>query len=91
MTESQVSVEIKATSTRRQMQEATTTTLIVTITTESRAAAVALATVVDTANAGISTLGGFTLDSYTSAVLIYVDPDDDPEVTARAGAPAPTL
>ncbi len=59
------------------MSESTTTTLIVTITTESRAAAAALAAVVDTANAGISTLGGFTLDEYTSAVLIYVNPDDD--------------
>ena len=55
-----------------------TITLIVTITTESRTAATTLANAVDAANAvGISTLGGLDVDSVTSAVVIYVNPDDD--------------
>ena len=54
-----------------------TITLIVTITTESRTAATTLANAVDAANVGISTLGGLNVDSVTSAVVIYVNPDDD--------------
>ena len=54
-----------------------TITLIVTITTESRTAATTLANAVDAANVGISTLGGLNVDSHTSAVVIYVNPDDD--------------
>ena len=54
-----------------------TITLIVTITTDSRTAATTLANAVDAANVGLSTLGGLDVDSVTSAVVIYVNPDDD--------------
>merc|ERR1711908_110128 len=77
VTESQIGLAIEETSTRRRMLSSTIT-LIVTITTESRTAATTLANAVDAANAvGISTLGGLDVDSVTSAVVIYVNPDDD--------------
>merc|ERR1711908_13053 len=76
VTESQIGLAIEETSTRRRMLSSTIT-LIVTITTESRTAATTLANAVDAANVGISTLGGLNVDSHTSAVVIYVNPDDD--------------
>merc|ERR1712220_32841 len=78
-----IGLAIEETSTRRRMLSSTIT-LIVTITTESRTAATTLANAVDAANAvGISTLGGLDVDSVTSAVVIYVNPDDDDDLSGE--------
>merc|ERR1712070_670986 len=84
VTESQIGLAIEETWARRRMSESTTITLIVTITTESRTAATTLAHGVDAANVGISTLGGLNVADFTSAVVIYVNPDDDDGLSGGA-------